>query len=245
MLYIYFQIGSAEMKSFYRAILGTMVLGGILNSCSDNSEVGTIGRAQVAVFNLVPQQDSFNFYLDTNKITSVLSFGEVHPYDTLAAGRRTAKVHSVVKDSVTLSKDLYLNPYRDYSFFIVPADSTNTGLAYVATVDYLSEPNIKTNAKVRFIHLSPEEHGVDLYTRLGDAEEKKTFSNAFYQSASPFQEIKAGTYSLKLTPANVTDQVILTENVSLEAKKVYTIFISGLKDSSSDYSQRITIVNNR
>ena len=234
------------MKSFFRIIFGAIVLGGILVSCSDNSEVGTIGRAQVAVFNLVPQQDSFNFYLDTTKVTSVLSFGEVHPYDTLAAGRRTAKVHSVVSDSTTLSKDLYLNPYRDYSFFIVPTDSTNTGLAYVATVDYLGEPNIKTNAKVRFIHLSPEEQGVDLFTKLGDAEEKKTFSNAFYKSASPFQEIKAGTYSLKLTPTNVTDQVILSvENVTLEAKKVYTIFISGLKDASSDYSQRITIVNNR
>src|SRR5690606_19379955 len=197
LLYIYFQIGRAEMKSFFRVVFVFFILGGLLISCSDNSEVGTMGRAQVAVFNLVPQQDSFIFYLDTNKVTSVLSFGEVHPYDTLAGGRRTARVHSVVKDSVTLSKDLYLNPYRDYSFFIVPTDSTNTGLAYVATVDYLSEPNIKTNAKVRFIHLSPEEDGVDLFTRLGDAEEKKTFSNAFYKSASPFQEIKAGTYSLK------------------------------------------------
>ncbi|ADY54304.1 hypothetical protein Pedsa_3775 [Pseudopedobacter saltans DSM 12145] len=235
------------MKKALSKVAGFFVLAVLLfTSCSENSEVGTIGRAQVAVFNLVPQKDSFNLYLDTNKVTNALAYAGYHAYDTVAAGRRNAKLFSNVKDSVVLSKDLYLNPYRDYSFFLVPSDSTNTGLSYVATVDYLSEPNVKTNAKIRFIHLSPDEKGIDFYTKLGEAEEKKTFSNAVYQSASPFQEIKAGAYNFRLTPYNVTDQVVVSaSNVVLEAKKVYTVFISGLKAETGNYSQQLTVVQNR
>lgn len=236
------------MKSALSRVICVVLLGGLLlASCTDNSEVGMIGKAQVAVFNFIPQQDSFSFYLEADKITDVLSYREAHPYDTVAAGRRTASLYSAVKDSVVLSKALYLNPYRDYSFFLVPSDSTNTELMYVATLDYLAEPNIKTNAKVRFIHLSPDEKGIDVYTQLTGADEKLSFTNAIYKTASVFQEIKAGTYAFKLRSTGVTDSAIASiEGLVLDAKKAYTIVISGLKKTeNAELSQKITVIQNR
>lgn len=214
-------------------------------SCADNSEVGLLGRAQVLVCNMVPEDDSVTLYLDTTVVNnSPLSFNELSPYDTLAAGRRSVIVKSYTTDSVVMEKAMYINPYRNYSFFIVPMDSINKQISLVATVDYLSLPQTMTNAKVRFIHLAPKELGVNLYTKLDTFTERKTFTNAYYKTASVFQELKAGKYTLRLTDVQQPENQISTvTNVVFEQKKSYTILISGLKNST-DYPQQISVIQN-
>src|SRR5690606_23560766 len=100
------------------------------------------------------------------------------------------------------------------------------------------------SARVRFIHLSPDEKGVDLYTQRDTFALTKTFSNAYFKSASVFQDLRAGNYRFVLTPAGSTDQIISSSGVVLEPKKSYTIFISGFKAATDDKSLQLSILQN-
>ncbi|GEM_PF-3225603 len=214
-------------------------------SCTDTTEVGLEGKVNVMVVNAIPTDDSIDFYLDSARFTPLsLGFREYMPYDSVAGGRRSAEIMRAGENAFALSKNLYLNPYRNYSFFITHTDSLNTDLSYVATVDNLVEPSLGTSARLRFIHLSPDEKGVDLYTQRDTFALTKTFSNAYFKSASVFQDIRAGNYRFLLTPVGSTEEIVSVSNLVLLPKKSYTLFISGFKAASDDKSLRISLIQN-
>lgn len=215
----------------------------MLSACAETTDVGLEGKVHIMVVNTVPDNSTIDLYLDTTKVTAAsLSFGSYTSYDTVAGGRRKAEVFIAGKS--VLSRDLYLNPYRAYSFFVTEVDSIDKSLTYVATVDYLKEPVSGTNSRVRFVHLSPDENGVDLYTKRDDLPAERKFFNAYYKSVSIFQEFRAGNYTFTLTPVERAEEIISLSNVVLEPKKSYTIFINGYKAATDDKKMKISVIQN-
>ena len=109
----------------------------------------------------------------------------------------------------------------------------------MATSPQFRTPNQPTEgraARVRVFHTSPDAPAVDIYVN-----DQLTFDNMRFYQISNYAELSAGTYKIDVYPAGQKTRPVLTENVRVEAGKIYTVAAAGLlKDLSL-----VTVIDSR
>lgn len=80
-------------------------------------------------------------------------------------------------------------------------------------------------AKVRVLHTSPDTPRVDIYIN-----DEKTLENMTYYQISPYIELPAGTFQVEIYPVGQKNTPILSENISIQSGRNYTVAAAGLQE---------------
>ncbi len=268
------------MKYKPNYILLLVALGNLftLNSCQDpeypNPEPTTSPttiRSRILVVNAAPDAGNQEVQLDNVPVGTVPFLGVLNNgYIETLAGPRQLRVKNVAKASgsgnaidlvtrPTLNPANYNNGNVGYTFFITDllgrpnTQTAEGGLRFLQVTDNLSAPRTATNAKVRFLHLSPDAPAVGVYDALTSAE---VFAPRAYRATSAstgatqvnfanFTEIPAGVYTLDVRANAASAPVLVIPPITFEAGKIYTVYAHGLLNGTSPQALGVsTVVHN-
>lgn len=79
------------------------------------------------------------------------------------------------------------------------------------------------DARVRVVHASPDAPAVDVL--VNDA---AAFTNAPFEGITPFADLPAGTYNIKVVPAGATEPVVFEADLGFDGGIDYTVIATGL-----------------
>ena len=195
-----------------------------ISSCSkDSSSVGV--SANVKAVNSAQASAPQDFYVDNAKAnSSAMAYTQNSGYITIGSGTHTAQFKTSTTATVNTSFSLSVAPSGYYTVFYT---DDNTATTYQ---DDRTQPQ-SGNARVRFINVSSAlNSNVDFTTSTGTA----VISKLAYKTASAYTEIAAAT-TFKLNATGSTT-VLLNIPVTLQAGKIYTIFISGSTSATITYT---------
>jgi LPXTG-motif cell wall-anchored protein len=77
-------------------------------------------------------------------------------------------------------------------------------------------------AQVRAVHASPDAPAVDILVNDGRA-----FANAPFKGITNYASLDAGTYNVKVVPADATEPVVIEADLPLQAGMNYTVVAAG------------------
>ena len=103
---------------------------------------------------------------------------------------------------------------------------TSKIMALVATLTLFAGAafaNGGKNAKVRFVHASPDAPAVDIAVKNGPV----LFTNVAFKGVGEYLPVGAGTYDLEVRLAGTSTVVLPLNGIALQAGKIYTVFARG------------------
>lgn len=181
----------------------------------------------IRLVNASPDAPTLDFYFNQQKTYSGLKFKDISTYADVAKGSYNIKVFASPSDGTG-------TPLFEVPGFTVNEGSMNTlvtvGMVKNKSVTLLplTDNNLITTAdsakaKLRFIHGSPDAPAVNVEAKgLGDV-----FNNISFKSVGSYITAPAGSLTLNVKPVADTTKVVFTKTLSLEANKVYSIFVVG------------------
>jgi len=135
------------------------------------------------------------------------------------------KINVTGTSTIVIDTAIYCQDGKSYSVFAY--DSVSKIKPLVLTDDLTSPGSI--NAKVRFIHLSPNGPTVD----VGVTGKAVWFPFYSFSQYSSFRAVTGGTYTdLNVFLAGTTSLIYSQPNVTFTAGKIYTIVADGFAGSS-------------
>jgi hypothetical protein len=158
---------------------------------------------------------------------SSIQYGNSLGYINAFTGLRTANFDNaftggqILSDTMTLRQNVY------YTLFL--ANTAAHPQALLLT-DTLKQP-ASGDATVRFVNLSPDAGAVDLQVK---GTSTTTIANKSFTGHSGFVSVSAGgSFSLQVNSAGTSTALASLSNVNLVNGGVYTIWLFGLKNSST------------
>lgn len=164
----------------------------------------------------------------TNALTN-LAYGASSGYADINAGTRNITVTPTgAAAPVVIDVDLDLTANTDYTVFAV---NELANIDAIFAVDART-PNA-TQAKVRFVHASPDAPAVDI--KLNDGSGPAVFTNASFKDITAYTTVAAGSYTFAVTGSGSSDEVVIFEPVTVQAGTVYTVVAHGTLDAADAY----------
>lgn len=224
-------------------VVAIVVSGLLFTSClKDNDGDNTnIPAAGLMAFNLAPDQSSLVIQLSGNTLTNAplayQSFTGV--YQNVYTGNRPVSAFDYPNPTplVTSSHNFELNKY--YSLFVVGVDSNYRNVITTDNFDSLSASSGK--AFVRYINAITDSVNAAHVTITSNGTAVADH-NATYTSVSEFAAVNPGEINIAVKSSNGVD---VNRTISVEAKKVYTILLSGIPGETNENSKvQIRFVQN-
>ncbi|MBC5774123.1 DUF4397 domain-containing protein [Pontibacter sp. KCTC 32443] len=219
------------MKKWTRLMMLAMLPAVMLVSCDeDDDDVIVQEEARIMVVHASPDAPGVDLLIDDEKVnTSALTYPDNTGYLTVDAGSRNIKVNLAGSNTTVIQGNL--NAVRDQSYSVfaygTAAEDDDTDLSALVITDDLTAP-ASGNAKVRFIHLSPDAPTVDIVNVTDEASEAVLFDAQRYGVPSAFQPVLAGSYDLEV---RLEDGTVVPldglEGIQLQNGSIYTIIATG------------------
>jgi hypothetical protein len=180
----------------------------------------------VRVLHAVPDAPSVDVYVNANRVLRDVAFKDISDYLTLPAGKYHIDIYPAGTGVNTLiSKKVNIEPGKVYT---LAAIGTAKKLQLLPFID---EPAVPSGeAKIKFIHLSPDAPAVDVGVKGGDT----VFSDISYKQASEYLNLTPMTVNLEARIAGTKNKVLDIPNVKLNANQAYTIVAVGLADGEPE-----------
>lgn len=214
------------MKKNWMRLMALAIMPAVMLVSCDEDDDDTLPQqdeARVMVVHASPDAPGVDLYVDDVKVNSTaLVYPNNTGYLTVEAGNREIRVNatgtttSVIEGSLNFIKD------QNYSIFATGSLTANDIEPLVLTDD-LTAP-ASGNAKVRFVHLSPDAPTVDVAVT---GETTPLFDAQDFRDATGFISVPAGTYDLEVRLDSDNSVVLPVADVQLQAGKIYTIFAKG------------------
>lgn len=227
--FVQIKVNNTNMKNL--KIAGIALLAFFLNSCLGDDN-GSFQEPEpsgwISFINASPDSEELKFYIDGDMKGSAIDYGQFMPYFKTDVGNKVVSV----KSGSTLLDELNLN-ITDNVFFGVYAVNMGINTELIAYNDNhnLSEDPLK--AVFRFMQLSHNIPRVRLEFEGIDGD----FGDYDFKESSEFQEIPSLYKKDLYLIDNVTNDTILTKEVTLSAKKSYVIFSKGDYTSTNEDSE--------
>jgi len=178
----------------------------------DTAAHGIIGNAS-------PNSGDLFFFADGNQVNSnAINFGSALGYYNFFEGNRVISIKNSSGD-VLATTDIALSVGE---YFTVFAANTADNIELAVYQDTLIAP-VSGKARVRFINLSPDAGGIDVFDNSIEVA-----SDLIFKEASGFVDLPSGVYdfAFKRTGEEAT---IYTKNVQLNPGRIYTIYTKGFQ----------------
>ena len=178
------------------------------------------GFAWIRVAHASPDAPAVDIWVNGQVVVSNLAFAKVTGYLLVPAGDYNIKVTPTgATTPVVIDANVTLEKNKAYT---VAARNPLATITASVFVDDNSMP-AAGQARVKFIHLSPDAPAVDVY-----ANGTKIFDNISYPNAANPIEVREGQYDLEVKVAGTGTVVLTVNDVDLAADTVYTAFAEGL-----------------
>ena len=179
-----------------------------------------VGFAWIRVAHASPDAPNVDVWVNGSVAISDLAFGEITDYLMVPTGTYNVQVTPTgLTTPVVIDADLPLEKGVSYTVAATDVLANITAKVYV---DDNSQPGPGL-ARVNFGHLSPDAPNVDVWVNGAVA-----ITDLAFQEVSPYLEVPAGTYNVKVTPTGVAAPVVIDTDVILDAGTVYSAYVEGL-----------------
>lgn len=189
-------------------------------SCTKDNNSSNTPSAHVRIVNAFEGSSSQDLYLDNTKVNgSAVAYAQNTDYLSAMAGNHNAKFTNSGSATANVAFSVSLQASNYYTIYYTSNDTTKS--AFVTHDNATAAPSVG-KAKVRFVQLSSATgSAVD----FGIASSTKLATNLAYKVMSDYYEVNANTsFSLY---ASGSQNVMLSIPTSIQAGKIYTIYISG------------------
>lgn len=198
-----------------------------LAACSDDDESVTApsaGTAQVRVAHLSPDAPAVDVFVNGTRAVAGAAFQDVTGYLPVPAGSVNIRVTPAGTTSpVVIDATVSLNNGGNY---------TVAATGYLASIQPIvleDDRGTTGQAKVRFVHASPDAPAVDIAVTGGPV----IFANVPFRQATAYPQVAPSTYDLEARPAGSTAVALEVPGVTLRPGTNYTIFAVGLLSNGS------------
>ncbi len=197
----------------------------VLVGCGGDSVTGSspseAGSTLVRVAHLSPDAPAVDVLVNGARVVTGAAFGDVTGYLTLPAGSaRIQVVPAGASSPVVIDATLSLSSGAAYT--VAATGLLGAGdLQPLVLSDDLNP--IAGQAKVRFVHASPDAPAVDIAVTDGPV----LFQSVAFREFKGYAQVPGGTYNLEARPAGSTAVALKVPDVVLGGAGNYTIFAIG------------------
>ena len=201
----------------------TMVALAVAPGCSDddNNPITPTATARVRVLHASPDAPAVDVLVDGAVVLSNVTFTQASGYLDVPAGSRDIAVRASGTTSVVIDATLDLAAGTDYT---VIARGLLASIEPWVLVDNNAAPTAG-NVKVRLAHGAPGAPTVDIYVTAPGAAlsgATPTLTDVPFSVASGYLDVPAGTYQVRICPANTITVAIDSGSLALTAGQIRT-----------------------
>jgi hypothetical protein len=191
------------------------------DNCADDAAGAAGATGRVRVIHMSPDAPAVDILVNGQPAITNLAFKEASPYASLPGGTYGVAVTPAGQPgTVVLSADLPVTSGQDAT---VVAVGRVANIGVIALADDNSAP-AAGNAKVRFVHASPDAPAVDIAVTGGPV----LFSNVAFKESASYAQVPAGTYNLEVRVAGTDTVALQLPGVTLTDGQIVTVFAAGL-----------------
>ena len=220
------------------AVAGILFSACLKDNDGDNSQIPAAG---LMAFNLAPDQQSLVIRLSGNSLTQTpLAYQNfTGVYQNIYTGNRSVSAYDYPESTPLVTSNQSFEQGKYYSLFVVGIDSNYRNVISTDNFDSLSGSTGK--AYVRYINAVIDSVNTANVT-ITSGGSSVVNDNALYATVSEFKEVAPGEISIAVKSSNGVD---VNRTISVEAKKVYTILLSGVPGETDENSKvQIKFVTN-
>ncbi|MDI7275180.1 MAG: DUF4397 domain-containing protein [Anaerolineae bacterium] len=188
--------------------------------------------ARLRFMNLSPGEPPLDVYIDDTLIVASLGYGHLSEYLESAPGRHRVRCYPAGTggwEDLALDADLEkLRPRFDYTLALV---NRLQDLRPVLLEDTEEAPG-REQAKVRFLHASPDAPALDVSTGGG----RVLFTLVPFARATPFKRIESGTYDIEIRRSGHGALIAALREYALAGERFYTFVALGLVDGEPPFA---------
>ncbi len=173
----------------------------------------------VRVFHTVPDVQVVDVYINGQMVFTNLAFGDFTNYIYLDEGEYNIAIYASGKTDQPAINQMVDIPSQQ--IFTVAATGDLNDLSLLVIPDKITKSPSQRYSSVRIIHLSPTAPGVDVVVN-GDT----LFEDIEFREGTDYVDLNPGTYNINIL-LNSDKSVVLPLKVTLNADKIYTIYIIG------------------
>jgi hypothetical protein len=223
----------------YGLVLLTLLTAGWAGCAKTGSSFTSSSVTYVSVLHMAPYAPATDIYLNgtlSSPVGGIAPSSSSNKYSALQPGNYDIQFKKTGTDS--LMADIPASSYDTLHFYTLILYNTNAGGGLVRAVKIADDFSTLSaaSANYRFFNLSPDAPKVDLYLN-GTAVQtsRASMDNVGYPGYNSFQQAGTGlSNSLQVKVAGSDSVLASLNNQDLEAGGVYTIFLSGVKNSSTN-----------
>lgn len=195
-------------------------------SCKNDDNNATPTSGYIMAVNSADGSSSQDVYIDNVKAsTTAVAYGSSSNYITTSSGQHTVQFNNSGSTTANASVNLSIDGGGYYTVYYTGGANTSTSNNYIITQDDLTAPPAG-KAKVRFVHLaSGLVSGTTSTVDFGIMSGSKFLSALAYKTASAYYVADPGTTFLLYLSGSANSSLNIP--TTLQAGKIYTIFVSG------------------
>lgn len=173
----------------------------------------------VRIFHAAPQTGNVDVYIDDQMVFNNLAFADFTRYIYLDQGEHNISLYIAGQKNTPIINQIVDIPSQQ--IFTVAAIGNSDDLGLLVIPDKVSKSPSQNYSSVRFIHLSANAPGVDIVVN-----KETLFEDIEFEEGTDYLDLNSGTYNINVV-LNSDKSVVLPLKVTLNANKIYTIYIIG------------------
>ena len=173
----------------------------------------------VRIFHAAPQTGNVDVYIDNQMVFNNLAFGDFTRYIYLDQGEHNISIYIAGQKNTPIINQIVDIPSQQ--IFTVAAIGNSDDLGLLVIPDKVSKSPSQNYSSVRFIHLSANAPGVDIVVN-----KETLFEDIEFEEGTDYVDLNSGTYNINVV-LNSDKSIVLPLKVTLNANKIYTIYIIG------------------
>ena len=229
-----------SVKATSKIIIAAITLSVSLSACSKDDDNVPQDFSGLSVIHASPTAEKLDILVDTKKAnTADFAYTNKMDYMNLISGKRKISIAKKGTTTALLSDSLTFKPQLGYSLFVI--DKLET-VKFLLLEDDLTQP-AAGKARIRFVNASPDAPALNLAIA---GKETDVFTNKLFKEFSAFESIDAAekvTFKVKHKATGATETTIA--DVKIEAGKIYTIWVKGLKATTDDTKLGVAVFTHK
>lgn len=230
-----------NFKAISKTLFAALAVSAVMISCSkSNDEYVAPDLSGLNVIHASPTTEKLDFYVGTQKANTPntgavdFSFGNKFGYLDLFSGTREVSITKKGSSTQLVKESIKVDPQFGYSLFII---DRLEAVKFLLLKDDSPLP-VSGKARIRFVNLSPDSSPLNLNVQGSTSD---LFTNKAFKEYTTFESIDASnsvTFNVKNAAGGLETKL---ENVTIQAGKIYTIWVKGLKASTDDTKLGVSI----
>jgi len=211
------------MKSLTRTAIALAAASMIAVGCDDDTTTAPVtpSEARVRVMHGSPNAPAVDVLVDGQPVLTGVAYPQNSSYLVVPAGARNLQVRVAGTSTVVIDETTTLQANSDYT--VIASGLVVSIQAWVLADD--NSPPGPGMTKVRLVHNAPSAPEVDIYVTAPGADlnaATPVLTSVPFAAASPYLEVAAGTYQVRICPAGTKTVAIDSGALALAAGQIRT-----------------------